>query len=171
MDKNTFELLAKYNKEVNQKMNDIIKKLSEEEWDKQFSGYYKSIHDLCSHIFIADYMKLKGFKSLNNFESMSDIYFKEEHNYSEILFKNIDEYISKRIELDNIFVDFINEIAMNDLAANFKLKDSKGKQIEKKVEVILMHLFNHQTHHRGMISLYLELLGKENDYSRLYVYV
>jgi hypothetical protein len=28
----------------------------------------------------------------------------------------------------------------------------------------------HKTHHRGMISLYLEFLGKENDYSNLYPY-
>jgi uncharacterized damage-inducible protein DinB len=28
-------------------------------------------------------------------------------------------------------------------------------------------MFNHQTHHRGMISLYLDMLGKENDFSSL----
>jgi uncharacterized damage-inducible protein DinB len=30
-------------------------------------------------------------------------------------------------------------------------------------------VFNHQTHHRGMISLYLDMLGKENDFSNLFV--
>jgi uncharacterized damage-inducible protein DinB len=28
-------------------------------------------------------------------------------------------------------------------------------------------MFNHQTHHRGMIALYLDILGKENDFSSL----
>jgi uncharacterized damage-inducible protein DinB len=170
MDKNIFELLVKYNKEVNQQMNNIIKTLSEEEWDKQFAGYFKSIHELCSHIFIADYNWLKRFESLNNFKSLTGIYFNKEYNYNELLFKNANEYFTKRSELDTLLVNFINEITANDLIKEFKWKDSKGIQLEKKIEVILTHLFTHQTHHRGMISLYLELLGKENDYSRLYSY-
>jgi uncharacterized damage-inducible protein DinB len=37
--------LARYNIKTNEKMNDIIKTLSEEEWNKQFFGCYKSIHE------------------------------------------------------------------------------------------------------------------------------
>jgi uncharacterized damage-inducible protein DinB len=171
MDKDTFELLVKYNKEVNQQMDKIIKTLSEEEWNKQFSGYFKSIHELCSHIFMCDYKVIYRFKAVNNFESLSDLYFNKEYNDSEILFKDIDEYLAKRPELDNIFIDFIHEITINDLNKEIKWKNAKGIEIKKKVEIMLMHLFNHETHHRGMISLYLELIGKENDYSKLYTYV
>ena len=32
---------------------------------------------------------------------------------------------------------------------------------------LILHMFNHQTHHRGMIALYLDILGKENDFSSL----
>jgi uncharacterized damage-inducible protein DinB len=170
MDKNTFELLVKYNKGVNQQMDNIIKTLSEEEWDKQFSGYFKSIHELCSHIFIRDYTLLYRLKTVNNFKSLSDIYFNKEYNSTEILFKNIDEYLTKRPELDDIFINFINEITINDLNKEMIWKTTNGIEIKKKVEIMLMHLFNHETHHRGMISLYLELIGKENDYSRLYTY-
>jgi uncharacterized damage-inducible protein DinB len=31
----------------------------------------------------------------------------------------------------------------------------------------LWHIFNHQTHHRGMISLYLDMMGIDNDFSGL----
>jgi uncharacterized damage-inducible protein DinB len=43
--------------------------------------------------------------------------------------------------------------------------DSEGNKLEKVMETLLLHVFNHETHHRGMISLYLEMLGKENDFS------
>jgi uncharacterized damage-inducible protein DinB len=33
--------------------------------------------------------------------------------------------------------------------------------------VLLLHVFNHGTHHRGMIAAYLDLLGIENDYSAM----
>jgi uncharacterized damage-inducible protein DinB len=171
MDKNTFELLVKYNSEVNRQMDNIIKTLSEEEWNKQFSGYFKSIHELCSHIFICDYKVMYRFKVIRNFKSLSDAYFNKEYNPVEILFKNIDEYLTKRPELDNIFISFANEITTNDLNKEVKWKNTKGIETKKKTEIMLMHLFAHEIHHRGMISLYLELRGKENDYSKLYTYV
>ncbi|MDR2480754.1 MAG: DinB family protein [Spirochaetaceae bacterium] len=170
MDKDTFELLVRYNKGANQQMNDIIKILSEEEWNKQFSGYFKSIHELCSHIFIRDYTVLYKFKAVNKFESLSDAYFSKEYNSSEILFKNIDEYLIKRLELDNIFINFIHEITVDDLNKEIIWKNTKDIEIKIKSKIMLLHLFNHETHHRGMISLYLELMGKENDYSRVYTY-
>jgi uncharacterized damage-inducible protein DinB len=33
------------------------------------------------------------------------------------------------------------------------------------MEPLIIHMFNHQTHHRGMVSLYLELLRVENGFS------
>jgi uncharacterized damage-inducible protein DinB len=171
MDKNTFELLAKYNMEVNQQMNDIIKALSEEEWNKKFSGYFKSIHELCSHIFIADYRMFKNFKSVCVMDNLNDTYFNEKYTYKETLFDSINEYITKRVELDNILVDFVKKMTSTDLNKNIKHITSNGVGLDKKLELFLMTIFNHETHHRGMISLYLEMLGKENDYSRFIDYV
>jgi uncharacterized damage-inducible protein DinB len=34
-----------------------------------------------------------------------------------------------------------------------------------------LNLFNHETHHRGMISLYLEMLGRENDFNSIAPFV
>jgi uncharacterized damage-inducible protein DinB len=167
MDKSTFELLVKYNKEINQQMNEVIKTLSEEEWNKQFSGYFKSIRELCSHIFIRDYTR---FKSINNLITLDDACFNKDYNFEEILFENIDEYLIKRPELDNVLIHLINEMTAADLKREVKWKNTKGMEIKKKVEIMLLHLFNHETHHRGMISVYLEFMGKENDYSALYVY-
>ncbi|MDR3167701.1 MAG: DinB family protein [Treponema sp.] len=165
MDKNAFELFVEYNQRVNRQMNDIIKTLSEDEWNKQFPGYFKSIHELCSHIFIWDYTWLYRFKGLNNFKSLCDTYFNKKYDFAETLFKNIDEYLIKRPELDDIFVNFAHEISPDDLDREVKWEDRKGVEASQKFKIMLTHLLTHETHHRGMISLYLELLGKENDYS------
>jgi uncharacterized damage-inducible protein DinB len=163
---NIFKLLVKYNKEINQEMNNIIKTLTDEEWNRRFSGYYKSIHELCSHIFIWDYIWLSRLKSAGNFSSLNGSYFNREYNFRELLFENIDEYLAKRPELDDVLINFVNEITADILTKEAKWTDSEGAQCREKVEMILIHVSNHQTHHRGMISLYLESLGKENDYSR-----
>jgi uncharacterized damage-inducible protein DinB len=160
-----FSLLARYNKEANEKMNGIIKTISKEEWNKTFNGYFKSIHELCSHIYIADYNWVKGFKRLRKFNSLDENYFNKRYSFQETLFLIIDEYISKRVELDNIIINFIKEITVEDISKILEYKNKEGKIFEKRMEGLIIHMFNHETHHRAMISLYLEMLGKENDYN------
>ena len=170
MKKTIFELLVKYNKMTNDRMNGIIKNISQEEWDKQFHGFYKSIHELCSHIFITDYTWLNRFRESNNFKALNKEYFNKNYSFSEILFENISEYLRMREELDKILLDFINEVTANDLAGMVKWTNSEKTVSEKNMWVCLMHLFNHETYHRGMVSLYLDMMEKENDYSNLYPY-
>jgi len=47
-----YKTLANYNKVTNDYMNGYIKNITEEQWDKIFNGYFKSIHELCSHIYL-----------------------------------------------------------------------------------------------------------------------
>ena len=170
MDKKSLKLMMDYNKSVNENMNNIIKTLSENDWNKYFSGYYKSLHELCSHLFIGDYTWLDRFRTLNKFKILSENYFNKNWSFHEILFENIPEYLIKRTELDNIILKFVDELEEDDLEKEIEWTNSKGIQFEKNLGVCLIHLSHHQTHHRGMISLYLEFIGKENDYSNLYPY-
>jgi uncharacterized damage-inducible protein DinB len=162
-----FSLLAKYNKVANEKMNNIIKTGSEGEWNKTFNGYFKSIHELCSHIYIADYNWLNRFKNLRKFNSLDQEYFNKKYNFQETLFTIIDEYIFKRVELDNVIIKFIEEITVEDINKILEYKTTDGKILEKKMEGLIIHMFNHEAHHRAMISVYLEMLGKENDYNNI----
>jgi uncharacterized damage-inducible protein DinB len=170
MDKIYFNLLVKYNKEANEEMNKIIKTLSEEEWNKKFPGYYNSIHELCSHIFHGDHRWVKRFRTLNEFKSISGKRFDIEYDIEKIFFENIDDYIAERLEMDKILIDFVNELSEEDLNKKMKWINWKGKECIHTLGTVLLHLSHHETHHRGMISLYLEFIGKENDYSNLYPY-
>jgi uncharacterized damage-inducible protein DinB len=167
MEQYNFLLLAKYNKEANGKMDNIIKILSEEEWNKNFDGYFKSIHEICSHIYIADYIWLNRFKKLKKFDSLDENFFNKKYSFHETLFSTIDEYTIKRIEFDNIIINFIKEITVEDINKILEYKNTEEKIFEKKVEGLIIHMFNHETHHRAMISVYLEMLGKENDYNNI----
>ena len=170
MNKKNFELMARYNKKVNAEMNEIIKTLTEEEWNKQFAGYYKSIHELCSHIFAGDQWSLSKLNTTGEYKSLSDKGPNMKYDFDKLLFESIDEYVSRREEMDNILVDFVTEISGEDLDKSWKYVTSKGIENFYTVRTGLTHLSHHQTHHRGMISLYLEFLGKENDFSYLFIY-
>jgi uncharacterized damage-inducible protein DinB len=166
-----YKLLANYNKIANELMNNEIKNISEKEWNKNFPGYYKSVHELCSHIYISDFIWLKRFKSLCGFETLNKEIFEKNYNFTETVFSNINEYISARTEVDDIMIDFINGITADDLELMIKYTNYQGIVLEKRMDGLLIHLFNHETHHRGMISLYLEMLGKANDYNNILPFV
>jgi len=160
-----FNLLAKYNKTTNELMNNIIKELTEDEWNQEFNGYFKSIHELNSHIYICDFNWLKRFKYLREFIVLRNNVFKKDYLFTETIFKNISEYILLRTELDKILIDYINELIEEDLEKYLEFTNSKRIKMERKMKSLITHVFNHQAHHRGMISLYLEMLGKENSFS------
>jgi uncharacterized damage-inducible protein DinB len=165
MQKDIFILWAKYNKTVNEKMNEVIKTLSPEEWDKNLGGYFKSVRGLCSHLYISDFNWLKRFSKLRNFNVFSESLFSRElYSFAGVLFADMKEYFEKRPLLDGKIIAFANELSDSDLSSMLKYIDSHGTEYEKIFGGLIMQSFNHDTSHRGMISLYLELLGRENDF-------
>jgi uncharacterized damage-inducible protein DinB len=167
MTKEVFVILAKYNRGVNEKMNGFIRDLSDEEWNREFKGYFPSIRSLCSHLYISDFNWLKRFGGVKEFTALKDPLFDQSLNYAMILFPGRDEYLSKRPVLDEKFINLTGETEDADLSQILKYTDSRGTVIEKKFQAPLLQMFNHQTHHRGMISLYLEFLGRANDFSAI----
>jgi uncharacterized damage-inducible protein DinB len=163
-----FNEYAKNNKTTNELMNNVIEKISEEEWKKEFNGYYNSIYELCSHIYSADYNWFKRFIETCDVDiSNKDFFgndFIPERIFTKGIFKNKNEYILMRKELDSIIIELIKKLSENDLEKILRINDSDGNVFELKMGSMIFYMFNHQIHHRGMISLYLDMLGRENDF-------
>lgn len=163
-----FTEYAKRNKSSNEAMNSIIEQLSEDEWKKDFSGYYKSIYELCSHIYSTDYNWFKRFVETCNFSMKTNNFFEKglypERQFKTAIFPGVKEYISMRNELDETIIKYIGKLSEEDLKKIVIIPDTDDKVFELELGPMIFYMFNHQTHHRGMISLYLDMLGKENDY-------
>lgn len=168
MDTETINLFSLYNTETNKKMNDFIKTLKNDEWEKEYKGYFNSIKSLCNHVYIGDFNWLKRFSKLKKFAYIQNDIFSKDIKFSELVFNTIDDYIEKRNVLDTYINDFINEIENDDLKSNLTYTDSRGNKYTKNFGGLIIHMFNHQTHHRGMISLYLEESNIANDFCNLY---
>jgi uncharacterized damage-inducible protein DinB len=166
MQKDIFVLFAKYNKVANQKMNEVIQTLSKEEWEKNLGGFFSSVRGLCSHLYICDFNWLKRFSRLRDFDVFKEAFFAQEpYSFKEILFADMTEYLTNRPLLDEKIIAFINEVNDKDLDSLLKYNDSSGNLYEKNFGGLVIHSFNHDTHHRGMISLCLEMLGRKNDFA------
>ncbi|GHV93833.1 hypothetical protein AGMMS50293_01530 [Spirochaetia bacterium] len=167
MQKEIITLFTKYNKSVNEAMNDIIKTLSPEEWEKPLDGFFPSVRSQCSHLYICDFNWLKRFRNFRPFSSLNDSSFDQNYSFKDTLFADMDEYLDKRPELDGRMMSFSAEITDADLAGTLKYTDSHGKVYERNFGGCVMQSLNHGAHHRGGISVYLDMLGKENDFSSL----
>ena len=167
MQKEVIALFVHYNMSVNEAMNSIIKTLSQEEWEKTLGGFFPSVRSLCSHLYISDFNWLKRFKNIRSFTTLDASFFDNNYSFTETLFQDMGEYLAKRPDMDNRMIAFTDELTGVDLGSVLKYTDSEGKPHERNFGGCLLHWFNHETHHRGMISLYLEMLGRENDFSNL----
>ena len=171
MTPDVFTLFAAYNKKANGEMNELISQLEKSGWEREFGGYYTSIRALCSHVYLGDWAWLKRFRHVRQFGYLSNPVFTARFEWSDILFPEIGEYLAKRNEMDDLLVSFAAELRQEDLDRTLNYKNWKNEDQSRNVGGAILHLFNHQTHHRGMISLYLDMLGKDNDFSNLLLLV
>ena len=167
MDITTLKLFAQYNEKINIEMDKIISGLSRDQWEKEFKGFFNSVKSMCNHIYICDFNWLMRFSKLRKFEFIENKLFHESIGFDETVINYMQDYIGKRNELDIQINKFINEVKQEDLNKQLKYVDSHGKENTRNFGGAILHMFNHETHHRGMISIYLEEMGIENDYSNL----
>lgn len=167
MDIRTLKLLAEYNRKTNSEMNTIIQKLEPSQWNQEFKGYFSSIKSLCNHIYLGDFNWLKRFSKLRTFSYSKKALFNQDLQFVALVFERIDEYSVQREILDHHLIELVNEIRLEDLDQYLDYLDSHGKVNKRLFGGLVLHCFNHQTHHRGMISIYLDTLGISNDFSNL----
>ncbi|MDR3249352.1 MAG: DinB family protein [Treponema sp.] len=167
MQTDTVKILAAYNQAATAKMNETIKTLSADEWNKALGGFFPSVRSLCSHIFTADLSWLKRFSKAREFASLKDPLLNQEIDFKELRFPTVEEYLKDRLALDNLLSGFAQDLSGEDLAQDLSYANSSGQTFTKNFGGLALHLFVHSAHHRGMISLYLELLGHANDFNSL----
>jgi uncharacterized damage-inducible protein DinB len=166
MNKETLSLLARYNSAANEKMNGIIATLRGDEWERELGGFFKSIQGLCSHVYLCDYIWMKRFHAMNGGGDGGG-FFAKTYRFTDSVPLGQDEYCAKQPEMDNTISAFINGLDGAALAETVRYVNSRGVSVEKPFGGLVLHLFNHHTHHRGMISLCLEMLGRDNDFNMI----
>ena len=87
--------------------------------------------------------------------------------YGSRVFRDLGALKEGRRGLDEIFIRFVSELRDEDLPGLVKRTNWRGEKQEKILWKALLHVFNHQTHHRAMVSQILEELRIDNDFASL----
>ena len=167
--KNIFQAFARYNGSVNQSIIEILKPLNREQIMMKTKAYYPSILETLLHNLFADLNWLKRYggvfgesKALSHRIASSD---------QKALRQEIESDPAKlfqyRREADEVLIRFVDELDESKLNSVIRYKNYKGEDQEQELWKTLLHWFNHQTHHRGQVSVLLDMVGVDHDFSSL----
>ena len=162
--------LALYKKNVDESVLAIVEKLGEDKLLAPSGAYFPTIYDQLKHVFGSDVSWIKRLK----------VAFPRSATLSKCRFADFDlqslkapfaeagkRFFEDQREIDRDVLAFVAELDDVALAAPISYKNYKGADESHELWKILLHWFNHGSHHRGTISAQLDSLGVENDYSSL----
>ncbi|MDR1210717.1 MAG: hypothetical protein LBK40_00645 [Spirochaetaceae bacterium] len=157
-----FNHYSRCNKFINAAMLETIKQ--HDIFNKPVSGHYKSINDILFHILDVDVSWIHDLREIIHSKIYEEEIFKtyDENSY-ENPYKNVSDFERDRMRLDDLLIEFTAGLSARELEKTILYKNTKTKRAWE----VLIHTFNHQTHHRGQISQILDENGIANDFSNM----
>jgi uncharacterized damage-inducible protein DinB len=168
-DRRHFSLLARYNRDANIVLLDLLSGVSSDELCRERGSYFGSIQGILDHIIAGDINWLRRFRELfGKDEPLNrDRLLPAGHEWTLYVFPGFGEYSRARSEVDAVFIDWIRIADTSRFGEVLRYKDSHGNARRYYFREILDHVFNHQTHHRGQVSQILDEMGVKHDFSNI----
>ena len=168
--KEIYILLAKYNQITNQDLIKILQKVDPNKLSENLGSYYGSILGILNHYLLADigWIRVLGshISTLDWVVSLLGRFPNKRPPPKELVWESLDEFVPVRVEIDDLLQRVVENLSSSEFYTTFSVDSRRGK-MDYVTWKVLLHLFNHHTHHRGSVSVLLDQLGIENDYSNL----
>ncbi len=145
-----YQLMATYNQWMNQRLYAVCAQIPDARRKQDMGAFFKSIHGTLNHLLWADQVWQSRFT--------------DRPRPSTPLGQNVcdrfDTLRHQRDELDRFIIDWADQLDPNWLLQPFEytsMVDGVTRQVP--TWVLVTHLFNHQTHHRGQVTTLVKQLG------------
>jgi uncharacterized damage-inducible protein DinB len=143
--------LAAYNRWANSRLYEAAFALSESDYRRDVGAFFKSLHGTLNHLLLTDRIWLKRLTGEGEHPNRLDAIIYQERRALALARADEDDRISRYVaSLDPALLDGRQRYA-----------NTAGKLFEDSRADILVHLFNHQTHHRGQAHGILSLCGQQ----------
>jgi uncharacterized damage-inducible protein DinB len=134
-----FRQLADYNHWANLRIYCAALEMSEEQYRRPTAVFFGSLHGTLNHLLLTDRIWLKRLTGAGQHPDRLDA----------ILYDDRRELLRARLAEDARLKDVVGGYAETDLTEVLSYQTTSGKPYSQMLRDILLHLFNHQTHHRG----------------------
>jgi len=155
--------MAEYNSWMNAKVYEAAGKLSPAELAQDRGAFFGSLLGTLNHLVVADTIWLKRFAAHPaRFAALEPVRaLPLPKRLDTILFTDLAAMTIHRVWLDGVITAFADAVTETDLASTLHYTNTKGTPFARPLFGVLMHFFNHQTHHRGQASTLLTQAGVE----------
>ncbi|MFK7964070.1 MAG: DinB family protein [Burkholderiaceae bacterium] len=156
-------LLAQYNQQMNARLISAAETLSEEALKADRQAFFGSIFGTLNHLAVADTLWLKRF-ALHpaTYVALSEITkAPTPTSLGQQLHPDLNSLTTYRRDVDQMVIAWTEEITEPDLDHVFRYTNSRGDVGNKPFFGLVMHFFNHQTHHRGQATALLSQAGAD----------
>jgi len=162
-------LMAQYNQTVNSRLYDLLSKSDQKLLIRKTGSYFNNIIGLLNHLLLTDLGWLSAYRDSNlNLPSLQSPLLEHQNpGWGKNLYHNLPDLKNHQENIDSLIVEFVSETSIRLFLGDIEVTRHSGEVHSFPFGKLLMHLFNHQTHHRGAIAQILDENGLENDYSNL----
>ncbi|HUE92381.1 DinB family protein [Pseudomonas sp.] len=171
--KHHFELLASYNLWINTKVYKAASDLAPIDLAKDRGAFFGSILGTLNHLIAGDTIWLRRFAThpscATSLRAVTEL--PEPTSLSQIIFDDFSDLHKHRNWLDKQIINWIDELSDADLNYALSYHNTKGVFTRKCYSSLLLHFFNHQTHHRGQVSALLSQAGSDVGITDLLVLI
>ena len=154
-------LMATYNQWMNRKVYDAANTLTHAQLTLDRQAFFGSILGTLNHLMLGDTVWLKRFAEhpahfaalapLNGIATPGDL--------KQLAFANLAELSAHRAWLDQLIIDWAQSLREPELDLRLQYRNMRGVAADKPFFSLLVHFFNHQTHHRGQVTTLLTQAG------------
>jgi uncharacterized damage-inducible protein DinB len=150
--KSVFTMFAAYNAWANERLYDAAQKLPDADYRADRGAFFKSVHGTLNHLLVADRIWMRRFTGEGEAPNRLDA----------ILFERLDELRAARRVEDERIVRYVEGLSEDALAGRIRYRNvANTAAFEQPLAPAMLHVFNHQTHHRGQVHALLTNLTGE----------
>lgn len=154
--------MARYNRWQNRAMYASAGSLDDTARRMERGAFWGSIHGTCAHLYWADRIWLSRFDLVEK----PAVGLKESAGYVD----DWTELTGLRAALDDRLIDWCDAYAPGPVEGTLTwYSGAAGREVTAPLSVILPHIFNHQTHHRGQLSAMLTAAGAATQDTDLFL--
>lgn len=147
--------MARYNQWVNEKVYAACERMDDVQRRQDRGAFFKSIHSTLNHVLWGDYIWMGRFVAGT---PLAKTYPRGAIGVD--LFDQWDELRTARREMDADILDWAGKLDAQWLARDFTWMSALTRtERTKPAWLLVAHLFNHQTHHRGQVTALLMQAG------------
>ena len=157
-------IMAAYNSEMNRRLFAAAQQLTDEERRADRGAFWHSIHGTLCHQLWGDRIWMALFAGWPR----PDLPMKD----SDSLHDRFEALADARVDADRRIEQWAGAISQEWLDAQSSwYSAAAGRELRKPNKLLVVHFFNHQTHHRGQVHAMLTAAGRQTGDTDLFLVV